>query len=561
MSIYYLSEKDVEESIDYFKNTEFDGTLALSYYLGFRHFGLSMKNAVTIGTSQMSTDYKDNYVDTWVKMFSLIDNTENTEMMFGIAPFDLKSEIKKSNLYNPGTPFNKSRIAGRPKDSLKNLVRTVEFVDYQGDYIYSTRRTPEIIQNSCLKDNKISLKHFASWFFRFYGFKFDNSEIVSNLDFSRVVKKTIVNYFKLSKNDFTWLFEDDILNNSFEISDTAISGEWIRSRFVFSTDTKDLIDSIKQVDSGEALVPSVYNSLSNEKVVEYLKLVGDNPSDETILATLRMKKQMVLTGVPGTGKSRFLDSIKNDFYKSEMIQFHANYSYEDFIGGETLVNGTIETRMGVFLAFCHEAEKFPEKDFLFIIDELNRGNIAQIFGETILTLDRSYNVNLARPIKIKENGSDVLIDRFQIPQNVYIAASMNTADRNIAFLDLAIRRRFAFVEITPNYEVVSALAEYRDFDLGNILKTINNSILNTLNKEELLLGQSYFLNESVYNDVIQKYVWTEEYFQFQFNYVILPTLKEYTFSDKNALVTILGNDLSSGILDTEDFVKAFHDFF
>ncbi|EGO8853234.1 McrB family protein [Enterococcus faecalis] len=363
----------------------------------------------------------------------------------------------------------------------------------------------------------------------------------------------------MNKNDFTWLFDDDILNDSFTASENRITGDWLRSRFVFNDDVKNLISTIKTVPKNMGIVPSIFGSLNKDLVNEYLKLIGDNPSDETILETLLMKKQIVLTGVPGTGKSRFLDSIKKQFYKHEIIQFHANYSYEDFIGGETLVDGTIESRMGIFLSFCREAEKEPTNDFLFIIDELNRGNIAQIFGETILTLDREYSVDLSRPIKLKEDG--IVIKSFRIPQNVYIAGSMNTADRNIAFLDLAIRRRFAFIEINPNYEVVSALAEYQNFDLGNVLKTINNSIFNTLNKEELYLGQSYFLSEAVYNNDTGRYIWTDEQFQMQFNYVILPTLKEYTFSDKNALITILGNELSSGILNLEDFIQAFADFF
>lgn len=559
MTKYYLSEKNIEESIDYFKNTNFNGTLALSYYLGFRHFGLSLRKPVIIGTSQMSTEYKNEYVDTWNKMFNLLDPLESSEKILGISPFDLKSEVKKGDLYNPGTSFSTSGITSRPKDSLKNLVRTINFVDYEGDFIYSTRKTPEIIQDSCLSGEKISLKNFASWFFRFYGFEFETTSPITKIDFSRVVKKTIINYFKLNKNDFMWLFDDDILNDSFIASENLITGDWLRSKFIFNNDVKNLISTIKTVPKDKGIVPSVFGLLNKNLVNEYLKLTGDNPSDEVILETLLMKKQIVLTGVPGIGKSRFLDSVKKEFYKHEIIQFHANYSYEDFIGGETLVDGTIESRMGIFLSFCREAEKEPTKKFLFIIDELNRGNIAQIFGETILTLDREYSVNLAKSIQLKEDK--ISIDSFKIPQNIYIAGSMNTADRNIAFLDLAIRRRFAFIEINPNYEVVSALAEYRNFDLGNILKKINNSIFNTLNKEELYLGQSYFLSEAVYDKDKRKYTWTDEKFQMQFNYVILPTLKEYTFSDKNALITILGNELSSGILNLDDFTQAFADFF
>lgn len=557
MTRYYLSEQNVEEAINYFKKSEFNATLALSYYLGFRHLGLSARNPVIVGPKEMTKEYKSNYADTWNKMFTLLGPLERSNKILGIVPFDMKNEVKKSDLYNPGTELKESGIVSRPKDSLKNLVRTVEFVDYKTDFVYAIRKTPEVIQKGCLSGNKISLKNFASWFFRFYGFEFEDTKIPSDIDFSRVVRKTVTNYFKLNKNDFNWLFDDDILNNSFKASEESITGEWLRNKFIFNADVQEIINTVELVAEDNSIIPATFELLESKEVKEYLKLTGDNPSEQTIIKTLLIKKQVVLTGVPGTGKSRFLDLIKKEFNKSEMVQFHANYSYEDFIGGETLVNGTIESRIGIFLAFCREAEKNPQDNYLFIIDELNRGNIAQIFGEIILTLDRGYSVKLARPIVDKENGS--VIDSFRIPENVYIAGSMNTADRNIAFIDLAIRRRFAFIEINPNYEVVSALAKYRNFDLGNVLKIINNNIFNTLNKEELYLGQSYFLSGA--DNIDGNYVWSEENFQLQFNYVILPTLREYTFSDKNALITILGNELSSGIQKLEDFNQSFNDFF
>lgn len=555
MSNFYISKENIVEALNYFQNKDFSGSLALSYYLGFRHLGLTMRNPVVITSTLMNDEYKSDYIDTWNKMFTLLDPMETADKIFGISPFDIEETIKKSNLYNPGTALTASGIVSRPKDSLKNIVRTINFVDYQGDYVYATRKTPEIIQDNCLNTGKISLKYFASWFFRFYGFSFEKDS-VSEIDFSRVVKKTIFQYFKITKNDFTWLFEDDILNDSFTPSKEIISGKWLRQNFAFDNNIDSLEGTIKANSS--PLIHSSYEMLHSDRVKEYIKLVGDNPSDESILETLFLKKQLILTGVPGTGKSRFLTMLKEKFERSELVQFHANYSYEHFIGGETLVNGTIESKMGLFLKFCTEASNNPNLNYLFIIDEINRGNIAQIFGETILTLDRKYSAKLARPMTT-EMGQK--LDEFVIPENVYIAASMNTADRNIAFLDLAIRRRFAFIEILPNYEVLSALVRYRNFDLGNILKNINNSILNSLGKEELFLGQSYFLNDEIYDGIEGKYIWDDEKFLIQFNYVILPTLKEYTFSDKNALISIVGEELSAGIRDIDTFIMAFENFF
>ncbi len=131
---------------------------------------------------------------------------------------------------------------------------------------------------------------------------------------------------------------------------------------------------------------------------------------------------------------------------------------------------------------------------------MNRGNIAEIFGETILILDRGYTVTLAKKI---DNVVEI-----SIPENVYIVATMNTSDRNIAFLDLAIRRRFAFVELKTNYDFLSEMVrcDFSSYDFGNILKKINNRILETLKDKELLLGQSYFIPQKDSNN---NYIWTQ----------------------------------------------------
>src|SRR5699024_11820625 len=136
-----------------------------------------------------------------------------------------------------------------------------------------------------------------------------------------------------------------------------------------------------------------------KKTTQYLALSCNNTSDKEILDTLLYKKQTVLTVVPGVEKSRYTNLLKNsgEFAETEMVQFHANYSYEDFIGSETLTvndqNATIvSTQKGLFLDFVEKAKQDTNNKYLFVIDELNRGNIAEIFGETILTLDRESSV-------------------------------------------------------------------------------------------------------------------------------------------------------------------------
>lgn len=130
---------------------------------------------------------------------------------------------------------------------------------------------------------------------------------------------------------------------------------------------------------------------------------------------------------------------------------------------------------------------------------------------------------------------------------------MNSSDRSIALLDLAIRRRFAFIELKPNYELISEIIKYNDFDMGAVLETINNRIIELTGDNQKILGQSYVIPNPTSNNV-----WSNIEFQLQFNSVILPTLEEYAMNDSSLLSGIVGSELSSTILDDEEFYKAFN---
>ena len=175
---------------------------------------------------------------------------------------------------------------------------------------------------------------------------------------------------------------------------------------------------------------------------------------ELILSVIRRKKNVILQGPPGTGKTfiakRVAWALMGEMQPDQvqMVQFHQSYSYEDFVQGwRPTEDGGFKLRNGVFYEFCKRAEQEPGKEFVFIIDEINRGNLSRIFGELLMLIEadkRGGEHSVSLPYS--EEGGD-----FSVPENVHILGMMNTADRSLAMVDYALRRRFAYVDLEPAF--------------------------------------------------------------------------------------------------------------
>ncbi|MDY0290214.1 MAG: AAA family ATPase [Sphaerochaeta sp.] len=285
------------------------------------------------------------------------------------------------------------------------------------------------------------------------------------------------------------------------------------SLFKLSEDEYDFIKEI--IDENQPSIPEIQTEYTLQECSQ------DTGIELSVLedwcSAIDRKGQAIIYGPPGTGKTfmaehlaRHLVGGGNGFY--ELVQFHPAYAYEDFVQGirpEVDGDGTpvFALKPGRFVSFCTKASRTQDTCVL-IIDEINRANLARVFGELMYLLEyRDKKVHLA-------NGEG---NQFSIPAHVRIIGTMNTADRSIALVDFALRRRFAFIELAPDYDLLKKHPEYTQGvnvpNLIRILEEINRKI----NDKSFSLGVSFFLLKDLQKHIGQIWrmeieTYLEEYF-------------------------------------------------
>ena len=479
-------------------------------------------------------------------------------------------------------------------------------------YCISIGITDGILHDSLTKDNENTLKDKKKRREKYYSFL--NVKWKKDLDLCYLYKNL---YGGKVMSDPETIFvhndKDEELKNDEQKNISRIANKRVESA---KNDGKDielcyLVES--ETEDGKIrtegqLKREVINGVGS--LLAYYRYVQNYPDNEKDIQPLKTTKNMILYGPPGTGKTyttaAYAMSVCDRFYTLDVLKeldhskimeryheleqegrigfttFHQSYGYEDFIEGirpvldkeqkdgqnqseeqkpEKSDNLEYTMEAGVFKAFCEKAEKESKKPYVFIIDEINRGNISRIFGELITLIEESKRKGEAdeRSVILPYSGLP-----FSVPSNVYIIGTMNTADRSIALLDTALRRRFSFVEMMPDTEVlkdikieVPKMPDAVDKKAGNastagektgnaagnegkiiidvqkLLEIINQRI-EVLYDREHTIGHAYFygLKENATLDGLKNI----------FKKSVLPLLQEYFFDDYEKIAMVLGDN-------------------
>ena len=292
-------------------------------------------------------------------------------------------------------------------------------------------------------------------------------------------------------------------------------------------------NSKKNKDIQEENVYSEEKDLKYEPYTEqdFLKEVYmDKDKYEKLVGALLYKKNIILQGAPGVGKTFAAKKLAyaimgtSDYDRIEMVQFHQSYSYEDFIMGyRPTENGGFKLHNGTFYEFCNQARDDEGNDYFFIIDEINRGNFSKIFGELFMLIEKDK-----RGQKLDLLYSD---EKFAVPKNLYIIGMMNTADRSLAMLDYALRRRFAFFEFEPAFDNAQ-FKEYQKAKNNDKFDKLIECVVrlnDVISKDESLgkgfrIGHSYFcIDEPI----------TDEWLSSVVEFELIPLLNEYWFDEQD----------------------------
>ncbi len=348
----------------------------------------------------------------------------------------------------------------------------------------------------------------------------------------------IMNYCKVICNYLNVVVDDEGENKYFPIlmdGHTSIYKDSQVYNWILKDEVCEALESLGLV-GGQKIEDAKYESYAPDDFVNDVFISKEEY--EEIYELLLRKKNIILQGSPGVGKSFMAKKIAYAFMGEvnkknvEMIQFHQSYSYEDFIFGYQPDGNEFKPTPGIFYSFCKKAEK-SDKPYFFIIDEINRGNLSKIFGELFMLIENDKRGNYYLTLSHTK-------EPFSVPKNLYIIGMMNTADRSLAIVDYALRRRFSFIKVKPAFGTQKFKEHLKNAGTADdmIQKIVDRfTELNKTIAEDSSLGEDFAIGHSYFCDNDQPI--TEDTYKAIIKYDIKPILDEYWFDNKNKVQQVV----------------------
>ena len=444
---------------------------------------------------------------------------------------NISEEFEKSKSYV-------AKSSGRPDRNGNVNWKDYMWLGIVPDYALFKRPQESIQFQITMTRRRVACHIWASWVAKNRISFLQNRLVQDPVRFMSTLKDLPDNYtikvYGKDKDDHESPVSDTTVNSLGAISDSLDSKNAEFHLGVY-WDEKEVLEMgndvvMKIADTFDALLPA-YRFLNGDGIDE--PTLSEKPAEfEKYHIMLHKKPQIILYGPPGTGKTytanrlaSWLAGNNSDSKFIRHVTFHPSYSYEEFVEGlKPDSKGNYSIQDGIFKKICADAAKDPDHKYVLVIDEINRGRTEKIFGELITLIEGDKRGRHLTHLAYSQ-------DEFTVPENLLIIGTMNTADRSLTYLDAALRRRFGFFEMMPDYSLVQNTVN--GVQLDRLLAGLNSKIREHEGREKQI-GHSYLMSGGIPMQTIEE-------IQSAFVHEIIPLLQDYFYEDYEKLSIILGD--------------------